>query len=230
MYTSHPLRFRIRWALGASTVRIVGILTTLTIFGAGSWYTYSRFQLQGRVKQVQHSLDTVHRYRGTHRITQPQIQAKALQLIKAAGGQADAPDITLRLSQLTVKNSRLLPRMVRTKLSLTCHMKKLGAVRDDRIARIKRRFESAHRRPPMTLPPPRTSIPRPDLSGGVGCSSERLAELEYTFVLLEAKVRVRSGMLSRSVTLIRKFFLPQPLADPDAGKEDGDDDDDDDSE
>ncbi len=212
-------------ALGASTVRIVGILVILMMFGVGGWLAHSHYQLLGRIQKVQRSLDIVHRYRGTHRVTRPKIQAKALALLKAAGGRVESRDITLTLSQLTLDNSHELPRMVRTKLSLRCHMKKLSGVRDHKIARIKRRFESAHRRPVAAPTRPAPPIGQPDLSGAVGCSSARLAELDYTFVLLRAKVSVRSGMLRRTITVTRKFFLPQPPTDPNADEDDSDDDD-----
>ncbi len=117
--------------------------------------------------------------------------------------------------------------MVRTKLSLTCHMKKLGGIRDNRIARIKRRFINAHKRPTAAPAPPVVPIGQPNLSGGVGCSADQLAELDYTFVEIVAKVRVHSGMLRRSVPLTKRFFLPQPATDPDSASNDEDDDDDD---
>lgn len=230
MHSAKQLCFRVRWALGASTGSIVVTLTLLVALSVGGWLGYSHYQTLSRAKQVESSLDTMHRFRGANRVARARILASALQKLRAAGGRLEARDITLRISALTPDNGRQLPRMMRTKLSLMCHMRKLDGARESRIDRIKRHYANARRpRPPAVMTPARPVAP-PDLGGGLGCSADRLAELDYTFILLTAKATVKSGLLSRSVTVTKKFYLPQSPPASGAGESDNDDDDDDDDE
>jgi len=228
MRSANQLHLRVRWALGASTGSIVVTLTLLVAMSIGGWLAYSHYQALSRANQVETSLATVHRFRGANRVTRARILASALEKLRAAGGRLEPRDITLHLSALTPDNGRTLPRMMRTKLSLACHMRDLGTARDSRIARMKRAFENAGRRPPPAVMRPTRPPAPPDLGGGLGCSADRLAELDYTFVLLTAKARVKSGLVSRTVTVTKKFYLPQPPPASDAADSDGDEGDDDD--
>ena len=226
MRLSKQLLPRVRWSLGASTASIVITLTVLVALGICGWLGNSYYQLLNRVRKLEHSLDLVHRYRGANRVTRARILKNAMEKLRAAGGRPEARDISLQLTALTLENGKQLPRMMRTKLTMKCHLQKIDGVRDNRIARIKKRFENAGRPIAPAPRPATTPIAPPDLKGGLGCSADRLAELDYTFVVITAKVTAKSGLFSRSVTVIRKFFLPQSPSDAQPGDNDSDDDDD----
>lgn len=238
MPTTNLLGSPVRSVLGATTVSTVITLTVLVVLGAGGWIGYSYYRLLGKSQKVERSLSSVHRFRGGDSVTRARILASAQEKIRAAGGKLEARDISLTLSSLTASNGQQLPRPMRTKLSLLCHTSKLHAQRDSRLDRLKRQYADAHRGPGRAprrdLKPPRPApaapAAPPDLKGGLGCSAERLAELNYTFGSISAKVTVRSGLFRRTVSVKQAFYLPQPpgAANPAAANSDADEDADDD--
>ncbi len=206
---------------------IVVTSTLLVSLCLGGWLSYSYYKMLGGVKKIEQSLGTVHRYRGANRVTRERILKNTLEKLRGAGGRLETRDIALEMSALTTDNGQHLPRMMRTKLSLMCHVRKLHRTRDNRIDRIKRRFVNARRGNRTEPRPPPPPVAAPDVSGGLGCSADRLAELDYTFVRVKARVVVKRGLFSRTVSVNKTFFLPQPPPSSDSGDEDDSNDDDD---
>ncbi|MFH2006361.1 MAG: hypothetical protein ABI333_07235 [bacterium] len=212
---------------GLSTVGLVITLVFLGVVGFTGWYGYCYYQVLDRQKKLEKSLEDVHRYRGAHRVTRDRVLNNAFEKIRAAGGKLSKGDVSLRMDPLTLENAGRLSAMLRQKLSLACHFKSLGTHRDRRIDQIKRGFENAGRRAPE--PPVRLAMTAPINPGGpVTCTAEQMESFDYSFVQLTAKIRIQVGLVSRGLTLNRKFYLPQsptPGA-PAGGRNDETDDDD----
>jgi hypothetical protein len=183
------------------TLVIVGLLVV------GGYYGWSYYKVLDLTHRLSTSLDTVHRYRGTARITQKRVRNRAEQLLQEAGGKLEPDAVRVSFTRLTSKNAATLPDLQRQKLSLACYNRRLQEAKDRRIDNARAGLRGRPRRPRRRAPSIRPPPVRP--GAGVSCSAERLADLDYTLVQVEATVQAQAGWVSREVSLERVFYLPQ---------------------
>ncbi len=216
-------------------ITLAGLIVALAVLGAlaaGGYYAWSYYQALNIEHELSKSLDTVHRYRGRARVGKERVRKHAEELLREAGGELAPGAVRVSFAKLTAANASELPAMLRQKLSLACYNQRLQDRTDHRIDRARaalrgdgRRAHRGRRRrsgragrggrsgraarndrgkEPSTRPPPL----RP--GAGVSCDPDRLAEMGYTLVRVEATAQASAGWVSRDVDVKRVFYLAQP--------------------
>lgn len=211
--------------LGMGTTGLVVTVAVLGLAGFGGWYAWCYYKVLDRENAMDKALEGVGRFRDG-KPTGLRIQQKALERIRAGGGQGDAGDVTVHLAPLTLANAAQLSEVWQQKLRVACKTQGAVSAHDARLDRIRRAAEEAPVLGRGTGRPPRADPPAARPSSR-GCTRELLEEMGWTFVRVEAKALVKVGLVKRRVSLKHVFFLMQkvPSGAPEARKAAGDEDD-----
>lgn len=217
-----------RSARGMTTLGIGISLATLGLLGLGGWTAYCYYDLLDRETGMSRSMEGLALFRDA-RPTVARIRQRVVDKIRSQGGTVEPAEVRVLVEPLTPTTMARLPDVQRRKLNVACSLHGIQDARDAALDRIRATREAAEgvardRRGDSAARPQRAP------TAGKGCNADILEELGYSFVQVEAKVRLRKGLLKRSFELRSLFYFSgsisgeQPSGKRPAGDEDEGDD------
>lgn len=196
---------------GMTTLGLGITLAVLVLLGLGGWTAYCYYDLLDRETELSKSLEGLALFRDA-RPTVTRIRARVVDKIRSQGGTVAPEEVRVLVEPLTPTTMARLPEVQQRKLNVACNLHGIQDARDAALERIRAASEAAEEvergrvaRTPVR--PPRTP------TGGKGCNAELLETLGYSFVQVEAPVKLRRGLLKRSVALKAVFYFSGPIRD-----------------